>query len=367
VNGRGVLVVGCGDISDRYALDIGRQPHLRLVGAVDLAAERAQAFAERHGVRAYADLREALADPAVEIVANLTGHRAHAPVSRAAIEAGRHVFSEKPLALTATEAHELVRLAEQRGVLLGGAPIVPLGELVQTARRWIEEGRLGPLRLAYAEVNWGRIEAWHPDAKAFYDVGPLFDVGVYPLTLTASLLGPFRRIASAYATQLLPERRTAAGGSYEFGAPDFVSAVLVTAGGAAVRLTANFYVADPARQRGVELHGDDGSLWLSNWFQFGGTLEYAPHGEPYRPVPLLREPEVGLPWALGLEDLALAIEERRSPRADGALAAHVVEAMEAIITAATTGRPVDLESAPVIPPPPGWAASLPLPVAKAAA
>lgn len=367
MTGRGVLVVGCGDISDRYAVDIARQPHLRLVGAVDLAVERAEAFAARHGVRPYAHLAEALADPEVEIVANLTGHRAHAPVTQAVITAGRHAFSEKPLALTAAEADELVRLADARGVLLACAPIAPLGELVQTARRWIEEGRLGRVRVAYAEVNWGRIEAWHRDAKAFYDVGPLFDVGVYPLTLTASLLGPFSRVASAYATQLLPERRTVDGAPFEFEAPDFVSAVLVTAGGAAVRLTANFYVADPARQRGVELHGDDGALWLSNWFQFGGTLEHAPHGEPYRPVPLLREPEVGLPWAAGLEDLALALDEGRRPRADGPLAAHVVEAMEAILTTAATGRPVEIRSSPAVPPPPEWAAALPLTMAEAAA
>ena len=81
MRGLGVAIVGCGDIAARYAEDIARQPHLRLVGATDLDAERAAAFAERHATRVYRSMEEALADPAVEIVANLTSHRAHVPVS----------------------------------------------------------------------------------------------------------------------------------------------------------------------------------------------------------------------------------------------------------------------------------------------
>lgn len=346
---RGVVIVGCGNVADRYAEDLARQSHVRLVGAVDIDADRAAAFASRHGIRAFPSLDGALAEPEVEIVANLTGHRAHVPVTRAALDADRHAFSEKPLALSAAEARELVTQAEERGLFLAAAPIVLLGELARTARRWVVEGRLGTVRLAYAEVNWGRIEAWHDDPQAFYDVGPLWDVGVYPVTLLCGLLGRIRRVEAAFATRLLAERRTKAGARWAIGAPDFVTAALTTDGGATIRLTANFYVADPARQRGVELHGDAGSLWISNWFQFGGMLEHAPQGEPYRQVPLLREPAVAMPWAAGVDDLAAAIDEQRQPRADARTAAHVVEVLESILVSAVEGRAVDVASAPAVP------------------
>lgn len=357
MRGLGVAIVGCGDIAARYAEDIARQPHLRLVGATDLDAERAAAFAERHATRVYRSMEEALADPAVEIVANLTSHRAHVPVSTAAIRAGRHVFSEKPMALTADDAHALLRLAGEHRVRIAGAPIVNLGEMAQTARRWVDDGRLGRVRLAWADVNWGRIERWHPAPQSFYDVGPLFDVGVYPLTLLTGLFGPVARV-QADAHRLLPERVTTAGAKFEIGAADYVVASLEFESGLVARLTVDFYVADPARQRGVELHGDAGSLWLSNWFQFMGTLEFAATGEAFGEVPLLRTPEAEMPWAAGLDELAAAVIEDRPALVSGEQAAHVVDVMESILRAAERGRAEEVASRFERPPPAPWTLGL---------
>jgi predicted dehydrogenase len=356
----GVLVVGCGDIAAHYATDLPRHPHLRLVGVTDLDRGRADRFAGANGTRAYATLDDALTDPEVELVACLTSHRAHVPVVRAALLAGRHVFTEKPMAPTATEAAELIALAEHHGVLLAAAPIAPLGELVQTARRWVEDGRLGTVRLAWADVNWGRIERWHPQPDAFYDIGPLFDVGVYPLTVLTSMFGPVVEVRAA-AHRLLEDRHRLSGEPFPLDAPDSVIAILRLTGGQAVRLTVNFYVADPARQRGIELHGDEGSLWLSNWFRFAGELEHAPQGEPYRPVGLLRTPEVEMPWATGLEEVAAAAIEGRRPLLDARHAAHVVDVMETIIAAADAGT-VMVPSTTFSPTPAAaWAAELSLP------
>jgi len=347
---RGVALVGAGDIAVRYAEDVGLQPSLRLIGVTDLDRERAGRLAGKHGVRAWPDLAAALRDDDVEIVVNLTSHRAHVPVTRTALEAGRHVFSEKPFALDPADARALAGLAERRGLVLGAAPSVLLGELARTARDWISSGRLGTVRLAYADVNWGRIETWHPAPASFYDVGPLYDVGVYPVTLLTGLLGPARRV-TAVGRALLPERRTPDGADFTIGAPDLVIAVLELASDVVVRLTADFYVADPARQRGVELHGDDGSLWLSNWFQFRGTVEASvPWGEPYRPVPLVAEPVAEMSWAAGVEELARSIVERRPMRAASAAhATHVVDVLAAISESIAAGRTVDVPG-----PPDGW-------------
>jgi predicted dehydrogenase len=355
----GVAIVGCGRIAGSYAEDIARRAHLRLVGATDADPARADAFATQHGVRAFRMLDEVLADGEVELVANLTSHDAHVEVSTAALEAGRHVFSEKPMALSASEARLLAELARARGCRLGSAPIVGMGELAQTARRWIDEGRLGSVRLAFADVNWGRIETWHPAPAGFYAVGPLWDVGIYPITLLTTLFGPVARV-TATAHRLLEARHTTDGEPFGLGAPDCVIATLEMAAGVVVRLTVDFYVADPARQRGVELHGDAGSLWLSNWFQFGGALEHAPWGEAYRPVGLLREPEVAMPWAAGLEDLAASVVEDRPPAMDPESAVHVVEVIEAVLQSAVEERPVAVTSAPARPEPAAWAEALPL-------
>lgn len=351
----GVGIVGTGNIAGHYAADIARQPSLRLAGVTDLDADRARAFADEHGTRAFADLDALLAVPDVALIANLTSHRAHVPVSAAAIRAGKHVFSEKPMAPTGDEARELLELARRHGVLVGAAPIVPMGELAQSARRWIDDGLLGTVRLAFADVNWGRIESWHPDPAGFYAVGPLYDVGIYPVTLLTALLGPVTRVV-ADARRLLPERRTKDGRQFTVEAPDYVVASLELESGPTVRLTADFYVADPARQRGVELHGDAGSLWLSNWFQFGGTLEHAPWGEPYRPVPLLRDPQVIMPWATGLEELARAVVEGRPPRVGGDHPAHVVDVLGAIIRSAERGQAEPVSSRFERPAPMEWAA-----------
>lgn len=350
----GVGIVGCGTIAGPYAEDAGRQPHVRLVGVTDVDPARARALGTRHGLRTFDDLDTMLDDPEITAIANLTPHRVHASVTRRALEAGRHVFSEKPMAVTAADAVELVALAEHAGLILGAAPIVAMGELAQTARRWIDDGRLGTVRLAYADVNWGRIETWHPSPESFYEIGPLYDVGIYPITLLTGLFGPVVHV-TADARVLLRERRAQDGQPFEPGAPDYVVASLEHASGPMTRLTVDFYVADPARQRGVELHGDLGSLWLSNWFQFGGTLEHAPWGEPYGPVPLLREPEVVMPWAAGLEELALAGLEGRAPRNGGAHAAHVIDVIETTLRAAAEGRELAVDSRFEAPPPMGWA------------
>src|SRR5688500_13396941 len=185
----GIGIVGTGNIAGGYARDALTHPEIRLVAATDLDPDRAAAFAKEHDCRAHASLDDLLADEGVDIVVNLTVHHAHYEVTKRALLAGRHVYSEKPLALRSSEARELVDLAADRGLRLGCSPSTFLGEAQQTAAAWIGSGRLGTVRAVYAEVNWGRIETWHPAPAPFFDVGVLVDVGVYPLTLVTAMLG----------------------------------------------------------------------------------------------------------------------------------------------------------------------------------
>ena len=288
---------------------------------------------------------------------NLTIHQAHYEVTKRALTAGRHVYSEKPLALRSAEAGELVELAAARGLRLGCSPSTFLGEAQQTAAALIRSGRLGPVRAVYAEVNHGRIETWHPAPAPFFDVGVLVDVGVYPLTLITTMLGP-ARTARAWGWDLKPDRTTIDGTPFRIGSPDLIVAAIELESGAVVRLTASFYVGRPARQTGtIEFHGDRGSLELGSFQDFDATVAVGDYGEAYTLVPLARPGFHGTAWARGVAEMAGAIVAGRPHRASAEQAAHVVSILEAAATSmADDGRPIEIRSTFDPPPLMDWAA-----------
>jgi len=351
-----VGIVGCGNIAGPYARDIATKPTLELVAFTDLDPARAKALAKVHGGRAVPRIDDVLAE--ADLIVNLTVQQAHADVTRQALQAGRHVHSEKPLALSSEEAHELVDLARQKGVRLGGSPFTLMGEAQQTAWKVLREGRAGTLRAAYAEVNWGSIETWHPAPAPFYAVGALVDVGVYPLTIVTATLGPARRVQS-FGRVLKPDRVTKDGTKFRITTPDFTVTMLELEGGIVLRLTTSFYVAQQAKNyAALEFHGDEGSVFLGHHSEFDAPVEVATYGDKsgYRPVPLVRPGLAQVDWSRAVEDMAGAIAEGRPHRATGEQAAHIVDIlMAAKDSAANGGRAVEVTSSFVPPAPMPWA------------
>lgn len=339
----GVAIVGCGDIAGTYAETLAGYPGVALRGAWDRNPPRVAALMERHGGTAYESFEDLLADPAVEAVVNLTRQTSHAELSTRALEAGKHVFSEKPVAMTAAQARALVELAQRRVLRLASAPITFLGEAQRTAAALVHEGRIGTVRVAYAECNWGRIERWHPRPLPFYEVGPVFDVGVYPLTIVTAMLGPAVSVR-AHGKVLLTDRQTSAGEPFAPTAPDFAVAIVEFGSGALLRLTASFYTAMQSRQRGIELHGDEGMLVLDSWHRFDSSVEVASLGAELEPVELGGRPFAGVDYGRGVAELADAIATDRPHRGSGAHAAHVVEVMEAIGESMSSGAEVAIAS-----------------------
>ncbi len=337
----GVAIVGCGNIANRYAAQINTYPHVKLIGHQDIDPSRAKALADEFGGIVFDDLDAVLADDRVEIVVNLTIHHVHEEIIRKCLEAGKHVHTEKPLALSSKAAWGLVDFAAEKGLRLSSAPTTWLGETQESAIRRIREGEIGKPRVAYAEVNWGRIEAWHPNPAPFYDVGVLFDVACYPITLLTAWFGPVERVTGG-GKVVYPDRKTQDGTPFTVNVEDFAVAVLEFKSGMVARITSSFYVGWTSPQKGLEVHGDDGMIRLNRWDQFdapGWIASPATGNELVRMIPD-SYPAEDVEFARGLSDLASSLREDRPHKTTGAHASHVVEVIEAVRTSIKEGKAI---------------------------
>ncbi|NBB86517.1 MAG: Gfo/Idh/MocA family oxidoreductase [Bacteroidetes bacterium] len=356
-----VAIVGCGFIAQAYAEALAAAPGVQLTATMDLAGERAKTLAAAYDAKAYASLDALLEHTTAPLIVNLTIHHAHAEVTRTCLKAGRHVFSEKPLASSAAEAHALVDLAAAEGLRLGAAPAASLfGDAQQLAWRYLREDRLGAVRMVYADANLGRVPEWNANPEPFLRIGPLLDGAVYPLTLLTAWLGPVVAVEAAHQARLNPDFERD-GARVTIDTPDHHTAMLRFASGARARLTASFFVPHQTQHfNSLEFHGDDGSLYLRNagdlaWMGDGGDLQFARLGDPYQPLVLPKSGE-SFSYATPIVDMAEAIADGRAPVANGRQAAHVVEIVEAIASVANTGQPQALESKVEAPAPRAWAA-----------
>jgi len=334
--------VGCGAVARKYAATLDTSA-LSVAAACDLDAARAADFADGRGgrTRAYTDLDAMLDAETAPLVLNLTGHGAHADVTERALRADRHVWSEKPLALDAGRARELVTLAARRGVALGCAPINAACEAQRHAKTALDDGRLGSVRLAYAHAHVGRVTAWHDDPGSFLRVGPLYDGAVYPLTLLVAWFGPVGRVRVADAADPWPDRE-----AERPDRPSHVEATLEFEAGPLVRLTASFYAPHRSREfTSLELHGDDGSLYLDDAGDLGGEsghrVAFGREGRAYTPMPLQRPPD-RTPYLAGPERLAASVRRGRPDRASARRGAHVVAVCNAVERAAESGTSGDV-------------------------
>ena len=344
-----VGVIGCGNISGIYLTNCRKLPGLELVACADLELARAQAKAAEHGIRAAA-VDELLADPDIDLVINLTIPAVHAEVSMSALAAGKHVYTEKPLATRRADGAAALALARENGLRVGSAPDTFLGGGLQTCRKLIDDGAIGEPVAAVAFMTGHGPEGWHPDPEFFYKpgAGPMFDMGPYYLTALVSLLGPIARVTGS-ARISFPERTIGSGPkqgqTIVVETPTHVAGVLDFAGGAVVTLITSFDVWAANLPR-IEVYGSEGSLSVPDPNTFGGPVRIRlAKDKEWRDVPLTHgytENSRGL----GVADMASAIREGRPHRASGELAYHVLDVMAAFEEASTAGRHVAITSGP---------------------
>jgi predicted dehydrogenase len=350
-----VGVIGCGTISKIYLENARKLENLDVVACADVIPERAQVRAAEFDVPKACSVAELLADPSVEIALNLTIPRVHAEVSLAALEAGKSVYSEKPLAITRADGQRLLKVARARGLLVGCAPDTFLGGGIQTCRKLIGEGAIGEPVAALAFFMSHGPESWHPDPDFYYQpgAGPLFDMGPYYLTTLIALIGPIRRV-TASARITFPERAITSqpkqGTKISVNVPTHVAGVADFANGPIGTIVTSFDVW-PSDLPRIQIFGTEATLTVPDPNTFGGPVRIRRAGDrEWTDVPLSHG-NVGNSRGIGLADMARALRTGASYRATGELAYHVLDAMQGFVDASEMGTHVELASSCRMPDP----------------
>lgn len=340
-----VGIIGCGNISSIYLQNLQQAACLQLVAVSDVDMGRAQAQADAYGIRAM-PVADLLASE-VDIIVNLTTPQAHVPVSRQIIDAGKSVYSEKPLGLRHAEVQTLLARANDQGVLVGCAPDTFLGAGLQTCRRLIDAGDIGEPLAASGFMLCPGHESWHPDPAFYYQQGggPLFDMGPYYLTALVHLLGSIHSVSGA--ARITRKTRTITsepkrGEQIKVETPTHIIGLLEFTRGLHASLTTSFDVT-ASNFSNIEIYGSEGTLSVPDPNTFAGPVRVRTQRGDWQEIPL----DMGYAdnsRGLGVADMAWALHEKRQQRASGELAGHVLEAMEKILLAAQEKRWLTLES-----------------------
>src|SRR5690554_1853578 len=330
-----IAFVGVGDISGIYLKNITELfKELEIVGVCDLVREKAERAAEKYNIpKIYDTMYDAFADPEVDIILNLTRPYEHFEVTKAALEAGKHVYSEKPLGATKEEGEQLVALAKEKGLSIGGAPDTFMGASIQTCRKLIDDGFIGePLGFSAAMVCRGH-ESWHPDPAFYYQFGggPMMDMGPYYLTALVNMLGRVKAVTGVTKTSF-PQRvitsQPLAGTVVDVEVPTHIIGILELDNGVVGSLTTTFDVVYN-NQASFEIYGSEGTLVVPDPNFFGQSIYLLrPETREYKEMPLLfdyKENSRGL----GLADMAAALKRNRPIRANMEQTFHVLDVMTA--------------------------------------
>ncbi|OXS74511.1 Gfo/Idh/MocA family protein [Domibacillus enclensis] len=337
-----VGLIGCGVISGIYLENAKKFDFYEITACADLNIQRAKETAEKHGISKAYSPEELIQDPDIDLVLNLTIPAAHADIAVQALKAGKHVYSEKPLAVTRKEAESIMAAAAETGLLVGNAPDTFLGGGLQTSRKLIDDGWIGrPVSAAAFMMNHGH-EHWHPDPGFYYQKGggPMFDMGPYYITALISLMGPVKRVTGS-ASITFDERTVLSepkfGEKIQVDTPTQINGVMDFHNGATASIITSFdtwYHRLPC----IEVYGTEGSLVVPDPNTFGGPVLVRRKGQDnWSEIPLTHgfaENSRGI----GLSDMAHAIFNGQTPRAGGDLAYHVLDIMHGFHDSSDQGK-----------------------------
>ena len=347
MNSLRVGIVGAGNISSIYCDNLTKFPSTELVAISDLDEARAKAQAEKYGIRTMS-VDDLISSPDVDLILNITIPKAHGEVAIQALQAGKHVYNEKPLAISRDDCQTMLKLATEKGLRVGCAPDTFLGAAHQRVRQMIDEGKIGVPVAVHGWMTSRGVESWHPNPEFFYKpgAGPMLDMGPYYLTAFVNMFGPIQRLASMTRTTFA-ERTISSepfkGQTIAVETPTTFVTALQFEGGVVGQLTTSFDTHSFPSQPNIVVYGSEGTLVVPDPNSFNGWNEGSSKI-------ILRNPKgdeeiyiSDLPFkdnsrGLGILDIAHAVAEGRDHRASGALAFHVLDSMLAAIESSEESR-----------------------------
>ena len=340
-------IIGCGNISEIYLKNLSTMfGNVEVAAVADLLPERARAKADAHGIPRACSVEELLADPGIDVVLNLTIPRAHTEITMAALQAGKHAYTEKPLAIALKDGEKIVALARKKGLVVGSAPYTFLGAGIQTCVRLINDGVIGAPVAATAFMTCHGHEGWHPDPAFYYQSGggPVFDMGPYYFTALIALMGPARRVSGS-VSRSFPRRVVGSGPRegqvIEVEVPTHAAGTIDFEAGAIASFVMSFDIWHAELPR-IEIYGTEGSLSVPDPNGFGGPVRVrASRDAAWQDVPVTL-PHAENSRGLGVSEMVEAIGAGRPPRASGALGLHALEIMHAVHDASGSERYVNL-------------------------
>ncbi len=346
-----VAIIGCGNISGIYLKNLTTRfaDVVEVVTVCDLIPERALKAQEEYRIpNAVFTDEEVMADPTIEAILNITPPLEHKKVNMMALHAGKHAYCEKPLACSLEDGREQAALAQEKGLLLGGAPDTFLGGGIQTCKKLLEDGWIGTPVAATAQMMSHGPESWHPNPDFFYQfgAGPLFDMGPYYVTALINLLGGVKSVAasarSSYAARVAghPDRK---GEIIHVNVPTHCAAVLNFASGAIGTLVTSFDVYSSGEQP-ITIYGSTGTLRVPDPNTFGGPIEILRAGSrEWEQVPVLHG-NTDNSRGLGFTDFCRCLRTGEEPIASWKQTLHALEVMCSVYTASEQGTNVEIES-----------------------
>ncbi|MGF7048544.1 putative dehydrogenase [Paenibacillus sp. DS2015] len=344
-----VGIIGCGNISAIYLANFKNSPVVEVIACADLISERARSRAEEFDIGNVFKVEEMLAYPEIELIVNLTLPSTHAAIDIAALEAGKHVYGEKPFATSLEDGQRVLNIADERGLRVGSAPDTFLGSGIQTVKAAIDAGMIGkPIGATCFQMSGGP-EDWHPDPEFFYEPGggPMLDMGPYYITALVELLGPIYRISASAGIQI-PIRTIGSGPKKGEHIPvrtaTHFSGTIDFENGAIATMIASFDIRGGSNLPWMEIYGTEGTLMVPDPNFFNGDVKLRRAGaeewELLSPIFESAQNERGL----GVNEMVESIRAGRDHRANGRLGYHVLEAMYAFQKSSLEGKHIRMES-----------------------
>ncbi len=342
-----VGMIGCGDISGAYLTAAHTFPNIEIAACADIRMDAANSKADEYHIKAVT-VDELLADKEIEIILNLTTPQAHTEVNLKALNAGKHVHCEKPLAVEKEEGKKVITLAKEKGLLVGCAPDTFLGGGHQTCRKLIDDGVIGKPVAGTAFMMLHGHESWHPNPGFYYlkGGGPMLDMGPYYLTALVNMLGPVKRV-SASASMAFKERIATSKERYgehlPVETPTHIAGTMDFHNGTVITMVTSFDVWHHSNHF-IEIHGTEGSLQVPDPNYFDGPVKLCKGGsELWEAIELSHGYTENL-RSIGVADMARAIEQKTINRCNGDMAYHVLEVMHAFLESSDSGKHILIES-----------------------